>query len=53
MKELTKLREALVPIVFQFGYRGTKVGKVIISTGSLSALEEAFEAGCYFLQKMK
>ncbi len=40
-------RGALVSMVSQFGYRGTKDGKVIISTGGLSALEEAFEALCW------
>ena len=39
-----EIKPALESMVWQFGHRGTKNGKLIIWTGGLSALEEAFEA---------
>lgn len=38
------LREALEDMVCQFAYKGTRDGKLILHTGGLSALEEAFDA---------
>jgi hypothetical protein len=38
------MEEALINMVFQFGYRGVVDNKPCITTGGLSALEEAFEA---------
>jgi hypothetical protein len=38
------MEEALIDMVYQFGYRGVVNGKPVISTGGLSALESAFEA---------
>lgn len=37
-------KEALLDMVFQFGYRGVRGGKPMIWTAGLSALEGAFEA---------
>lgn len=45
--EAQQLREALENMVWQFGYHTVRTltdNKAIISTGGLSALEEAFEA---------
>lgn len=36
--------EALEDMVYQFGYRGVKDNRPMITTGGLSALESAFEA---------
>lgn len=41
--EIARLREALEDMVYQFAYSRTQDGEVIISTGGLSALEDAFE----------
>lgn len=41
---MDKFKSALEDMVWQFGHRGTKNSKLIIWTGGLSALEEAFEA---------
>jgi len=41
--ERDALREALEDMVYQFAYSRTQDGEVIISTGGLSALEDAFE----------
>ncbi|KKM27871.1 hypothetical protein LCGC14_1570370 [marine sediment metagenome] len=41
---MNKYKEDLESMVWQFGYRGTKGGRLMISTGGLSALEEAFSA---------
>ena len=40
---MSKYKEALEAMVFQFGYYGVKDDKPIIFTGGLSALESAFE----------
>ena len=37
------IREALEGMVWQFAYRGTRRNKLILYTGGLSALEEAFD----------
>lgn len=42
--KMSKYKEALESMVWQFGYRGTVGGKLAITNGGLSALEEAFEA---------
>jgi len=39
-----EIKEALEDMVWQFGYRGTKSGRLMIWTGGLSALEDAFSA---------
>jgi len=41
---MDEIKAALESMVWQFGYRGTKNSKLMIWTGGLSALEEAFEA---------
>lgn len=41
---MSKYKEALQDMVWQFAYRGTKNNKSIMLTGGLSALEGAFEA---------
>ena len=41
---MTLILEALESMVWQFAYRGVKGRKLMIWTGGLSALEEAFEA---------
>jgi hypothetical protein len=41
---MSKYKEALESMVWQFGYRGISDGKSAICNGGLSALEEAFEA---------
>lgn len=43
MVKENELLDALYSVVWQFGYRGVRSGQAIISTGGLSALEEAFD----------
>lgn len=38
------MREACEGMAWQFAYRGTRRGKLIVYTGGLSALEDAFAA---------
>ena len=40
---MSKYKEALESMVFQFGHRGTSDNKPMIWTGGLSTLEEAFD----------
>jgi hypothetical protein len=42
--EAARYREALEDIAWQFAYPGSKDGRLVLSTGGLSALESAFEA---------
>jgi len=42
--ETSEQREALLNMINQFAYRGTKDGVNVIHTGGLSALEDAFSA---------
>ena len=41
---MSKYKEALESMVFQFGFRSVTDGKAAIWTGGMSALEEAFAA---------
>ena len=42
VRQRDELREALIDMVWQFAYEGTKNGKGVMYTGGLSALEGAF-----------
>ena len=42
--EMSRIKDALEDMVWQFAYRGVRDGKPIMHTGGLSALESAFEA---------
>jgi hypothetical protein len=42
--ETSEQRDALLSMINQFAYRGTKDGVNVIHTGGLSALEDAFSA---------
>jgi hypothetical protein len=44
LRQRDELREALIDMVWQFAYEGTKNGKGVMYTGGLSALEGAFSA---------
>jgi len=44
VRQRDELREALIDMVWQFAYEGTKNGKGVMYTGGLSALEGAFSA---------
>jgi len=44
LRQRDELREALIDMVWQFAYEGTKNKKSIMYTGGLSALEGAFSA---------
>ena len=44
LRQRDELREALIDMVWQFAYEGTKNGKGVMRTGGLSALEDAFVA---------
>lgn len=42
--QVVRLRNALEDMAWQFAYPGSKDGRLILSSGGLSALEGAFEA---------
>ena len=42
--EAMRLRETLEDMAWQFAYPGSKDGRLVLSSGGLSALEGAFEA---------
>ena len=44
IQQRDELREALVEMIWQFGYRGTYEGRGNLHSGGLSALESAFDA---------
>ena len=44
LRQRDELREALIDMVWQFAYEGTKNRKGVMYTGGLSALEDAFVA---------
>ena len=44
MIPIEELRSALESMVSQFAYTGKKKGRLVLQTGGLSALEEAFSA---------
>lgn len=44
VRQRDELREALIDMVWQFAYVGTKDDKAVVYTGGLSALEGAFSA---------
>ena len=44
LRQRDELREALIDMVWQFAYEGTKNGEGVMHTGGLSALESAFDA---------
>ena len=44
LQQRDELREALVEMIWQFGYRGTYEGRENLHSGGLSALESAFDA---------
>ena len=44
LRQRDELREALIDMVWQFAYEGTKNGEGVMYAGGLSALEGAFSA---------
>ena len=44
LKQRDELREALISMLWQFAYYGTRDGIAVMHTGGLSALEDAFSA---------